>query len=200
MKTPISDLTLGIDTEGYIELDNKPGYANYEPTPYSMLERLFTLYPFTEDSCFADFGCGLGRAVFSAAYFGCPKVYGIEVNPEIYGRLLKNRESFAKATNNGSEIHISNCDARQAVVTPDMNTFFFFNPFYLKHFIPVLNRIEESFRQNRRNIRMFLYLPHDAYGSYLKSFSIFSFSGKVYLENDSQKDGVYTDIYTLDTF
>jgi hypothetical protein len=47
---------------------------------------------------------------------------------------------------------------------------------------------------------MFLYLPHDAYGSYLKSFSIFSFSGKVYLENDSQKDGVYTDIYTLDTF
>ena len=135
-----NDINLGIHTEEFIETSDKVGYLNYEPTLYCMLNELFTKYPPCDSTCFVDIGCGLGRTLFTAAYYGCPKIYGVEINKYIFDKLSNNLSCFIVKNGSQSQIKLLNIDVRNFSITSDMSHFYFFNPFYLKYFIYTINK------------------------------------------------------------
>ncbi|MGL5381779.1 class I SAM-dependent methyltransferase [Clostridium sp.] len=153
------DEKLGIITYGYKKTNNKKSYANYDATPYQVLEYMTTYYPFDKDDYFVDFGCGLGRVICFVALNGCKNVIGIEVNKEIFEQLEKNVEKNKHKGN----IEIINQCAEKALINPRVNKCFFYNPFYLKHFIKVFyNLISQT---SEELIYIFLY---DAAIEYIK--------------------------------
>lgn len=51
------DNLYGIETKGYIYLNNKAGYKNYLPTKYLAIKKLFRYLKVNEKDYFVDFGC-----------------------------------------------------------------------------------------------------------------------------------------------
>jgi 16S rRNA G966 N2-methylase RsmD len=160
---------LFIKSDGYIVLNNKYGYSNYEPTSYIMLKKLFSKYNFDKHDHLIDFGCGLGRVLIFSSYMNCSKVTGIEVNEQMYNMALKNIKNYK----NSSIINIIKIAAENFIIPEDANKFFFFNPFYLRYFIKVTNNILKCLRQNYRDIYIFLYAPSEHYINYLKTNKFF---------------------------
>jgi SAM-dependent methyltransferase len=71
------DRKLHIRTIGR-EDESCPNYAPYEPTPYSVLERLAASGYIRRRDRLLDYGCGKGRvAFFMASVVGC-RVLGID--------------------------------------------------------------------------------------------------------------------------
>ena len=61
----MTDKDLCIETEE-IQTDGKDTYYchRYEPTPYEVLDELFTFYTPEKTDVFVDYGCGMGRLNF----------------------------------------------------------------------------------------------------------------------------------------
>ena len=61
----MDDKTLHIQTD-FIQQDGKDTFYNhrYEPTPYDVLDNLFSVFAPEPDSCLVDYGCGPGRLNF----------------------------------------------------------------------------------------------------------------------------------------
>ena len=61
----MTDKDLCIETEE-IQTDGKDTYYchRYEPTPYEVLDELFTFYTPNKTDVFVDYGCGMGRLNF----------------------------------------------------------------------------------------------------------------------------------------
>lgn len=130
--------------------DNPKGYADYEATPYKVLIKMLEKYPFDKTDCFADFGCGKGRVICFSANNGCNNVIGIEYNKKIFEDLLQNVKKIG-----GESISVINQKAEEWHCVPELNRCFFFNPFYLKHFIKVYYNILHY--SKRKTIHLFLY-------------------------------------------
>lgn len=154
---------LNIETEGYMKINNPIGYAEYDATPYEVLNRMIEEYPFSMEDCFVDFGCGKGRVVCFAADNGCCNVIGIEFNEIIYEILLENISKIQHSNN----IRTFNQKAETWAIDPKLNKCFFYNPFYLKYFIKVYNNIIRY--SQSKNILLFLYDAASEYQKFLNS-------------------------------
>ena len=64
-------------------------------------------------------------------------------------------------------------DAQSFSIDDDYNKFFFFNPFHLKVFIHVINKIVNSLHNNNRKMVLFLYYPTTAALQYLSGIEEF---------------------------
>ena len=159
----MNDKKLCIETEGYLKLNDNIGYAAYEATPYSVLEKLVSCYPFQKEDCFVDFGCGLGRVICFVANSGCNNVIGIEVNTALFKLLRKN----VKSSGLSKRISIYHQKAEKAFIPPEVNKCFFYNPFYLKYFIKVYNNLINY--SNSETILLFLYDAAKEYIAFLES-------------------------------
>ena len=138
-------------TEGYERVNNPHGYAEYDATPYLVLEKMILEYPFVEDDCFVDFGSGKGRVICFAAEHGCHNVIGIEYNEGLYLESLENIRNFALM----DCINVYNQKAETYIEYENVNKCFFYNPFYLKYFIKVYKNIVQY--SKIRNVLFFLY-------------------------------------------
>lgn len=159
----MTDKDLGIITEGYIKLNDKMGYAQYEATPYLVLEKMIEYYPFNEGDCFIDFGCGLGRVLCFVAKFGCANTIGVEVNETIFKKL------YCNVINSGQEgkIKLYNQKAESVSIDSKVNKCFFYNPFYLKYFIKVYYNILRDVKSDI--VRIFLYDAAKEYRVFLNT-------------------------------
>lgn len=144
----------------YEKTDNPIGYADYEATPHDILVKMVTRYPFEENDCFVDFGCGKGRVICFSAENGCKNVIGIEYNKKIFESLQKNIEELYRDT-----IRIFNLKAEDWRCAPETNKCYFYNPFYLKYFIKVLHNILNC--SERQVIYLFLYDAAMGYQTFL---------------------------------
>ena len=142
-----------------MRVNNPIGYAEYDATPYEVLNRMIEEYPFSDQDCFADFGCGKGRVVCFAANNGCCNAVGIEFNKKLYGILLDN----ISKTQCRDNIRTFNQKAETWEIDRNLNKCFFYNPFYLKYFVKVYNNVIRYSRS--KNILFFLY---DAASEYLR--------------------------------
>ena len=74
----------------------KPGSEShsYEPTPYSVLERLIESEYIKAENVVVDYGCGKGRVDFFISYQTKANTIGIEYDERIYNSALENKKSY----------------------------------------------------------------------------------------------------------
>ena len=156
------DKKLKISTVGRLDAHADQYHYPYEPTPYTVLERLAESGYLNKDNILIDYGCGKGRVGFFLHYAAGCKSIGLEYDREIYLQAKKNKNSAAK----GNGILFYHVNAAEFSVE-DADSFYFFNPFSVEILKSVMGRITESYYANPRKMRLFFYYPNDEYLVYL---------------------------------
>ena len=147
------DKRLHIKTIGR-EDESSANCSPYEPTPYSVLERLAASGHITRRTRLMDYGCGKGRAAFFlASVVGC-RVTGVDYSQKLIDIARENR----RTSRLGDRVTLACCRAEQYEIG-DENAFFFFNPFSEKIFESVLRRL----RQTGREVKLICYYPSEAW-------------------------------------
>ena len=169
------DKLLQIQTCGRDERNADAYHHPYEPTPYSVLERLVKSGFLGEDDTVLDYGCGKGRVSFFLSYRTKSRTIGIEYDAHIYKDALKNRSSAISKVKPDFLL----IQAEEYEVPPEVNRCYFFNPFDLVILRKVMARIVESWYETPREIFLFFYYPSDAYISYLMTVDELEFYDEI---------------------
>ncbi len=177
------DAKLHIKTIGRIE-----DYANddiypYEPTSYSVLDRLAKSGLITEADHLLDYGCGKGRTlIYLQEETGC-KASGVELMGDFYQMARSNVESYEKnvcrPAGKKCRIDFTRCEAQKYEIPDSVNRIFFFNPFSVEIFESVMTRVVGSYYEKPREILLFLYYPQDAYVAGLSTMDEVMFSDEI---------------------
>lgn len=134
----------------------------YEPTPYSVLERLAASGFVTKKNVLMDFGSGKGRVDFYLTWqVGC-RCIGVEYDRRIWQAAVANQQKAAA----GSKVSFMNMRAENCPVPEEADRFFFFNPFSVEILQRVLMQVVDAWYEKPRQILLFFYYPSDEYVSY----------------------------------
>lgn len=171
----LMDSKLHIRTTGRDATHSDSHRYPYEPTTYSVLDRIVLSEYLDKTDCVLDYGCGKGRvSIYLHARLGC-KGYGVELVEEFCNIAKQN------AASNRCEDRV--CfdvgRAERYLVPDDVTVCFFFNPFDLGIMRGVMTRILESYDKNPRRIRLFFYYPQDEYVAYLSTIPELDFVDEI---------------------
>lgn len=169
------DKLLQIQTCGRDETKADEYHHPYEPTPYTVLERLVTSGLITQEDAVLDYGCGKGRVGFFLSYRTKAKTIGIEYDDRILDIALENQ----KTTISRVKPDFVLTRAEEYEVPPDVNRCYFFNPFSVEILRKVMARIIESYYANPRELFLFFYYPSDEYISYLMTVDELEFYDEI---------------------
>ncbi len=147
----------------------------YEPTPYSVLQRLANEGLIRKGDTLIDYGCGKGRVDFFLSYQTKCHTIGVEYDERLYEKAMENQAGAASAGRVSFEL----VDAVAFPVPEQVDCAYFFNPFSLEILQKVIARILESYYACPRKIRLFFYYPSDEYISYLMSVDDLMFVDEV---------------------
>ena len=89
------DKLLQIHTTGRDDSNSDQYRYPYEPTPYTVLERLANSGLLCKENTLLDYGCGKGRVDFFLSYQTRCHTIGVEYNERIYEKAIENREQGA---------------------------------------------------------------------------------------------------------
>lgn len=157
------DATLKIRTAGRDETNADQYHHPYEPTPYSVLERLADSGFFGKEDVVLDYGCGKGRVGFFLSHQTKARTIGIEYDERIYQDAVENRKNaLSKAK---ADFVLTR--AEEYAVPAEVNRCYFFNPFSVEILHKVMARILESWYEAPREVFLFFYYPADEYVSFL---------------------------------
>ena len=173
------DASLRIQTVGRDELGADEYHHPYEPTPYSVLERLASSSLISKDDVVLDYGCGKGRVGFFLSYRRSAKTIGIEYDDRIYQGALENQ----KTTISRIKPDFVLTRAEEYEVPRSVNRCYFFNPFSAEILHKVMARIMESRYENPREVFLFFYYPADEYISYLMTVDELEFYDEIECED-----------------
>lgn len=157
------DKLLRIKTSGRDDSKADQYYYPYEPTPYSVLERLANEEYIGKKNLLIDYGCGKGRVDFFLSYQTRCKTIGIEYDDRMFGVAMENRSGAASSGR--TAFYLEN--AEEYEVPAEADRFYFFNPFSVTVLRKVMGRIRESYYEQPREMLLFFYYPSDEYVSYL---------------------------------
>ena len=135
----------------------------YEPTPYSVLERLANAGYMRKGNTLLDYGCGKGRVDFFLSYQTRCASIGIEYDERIYEKAAENH---TLAVSSG-RVTFELANAEYYQVPESVDCAYFFNPFSLELLKRVVGRILDSYYANLREMQLFFYYPTDEYISYM---------------------------------
>ena len=169
------DLSLRIRTCGRDETNADQYHHPYEPTPYSVLDRLAKSGLLGEGDVVLDYGCGKGRVGFFLSYRTKTRTIGIEYDEHIYAGALENRKSTVSRIKPDFIL----AQAEEFQVPAEVNRCYFFNPFSVEILHKVMARICESWYDNPREIFLFFYYPADEYISYLMTVDELEFYDEI---------------------
>ena len=184
------DKLLHIKTTGRDDSRADQYHYPYEPTPYSVLERLANSGYITKKNTLVDYGCGKGRVDFFLAYQTRCKAIGIEYDERIHAGAVENKNTAVSG--NRTEFILGS--AEEYEVPKEADRFYFFNPFSVTLLRKVLNKIEESYYKNPREIILFFYYPSDEYVAYLMTKNAVSFLDEIdcrdLFEGDNKREKI----------
>ena len=169
------DFSLQIKTIGRDESGADAYHHPYEPTPYSVLERLVKSGFFGQDDVVLDYGCGKGRVGFFLSYRTKAKTIGIEYDDRIYHDALENRKSTISRVKPDFVL----TRAEEYEVPETVNRCYFFNPFSVEILRSVCARILESWYAHPREIFLFFYYPSDEFIAYLMTLDELEFYDEI---------------------
>ena len=167
------DASLRIQTCGRDDTNADQYRHPYEPTPYSVLERLADSGLIGKDDVVLDYGCGKGRVGFFLSYRTKAKAIGIEYDERIYEKALDNQKT-AKAK---ADFVLTRAEGYE--VPADVNRCYFFNPFSVEILHKVMARIIESWYEAPREIFLFFYYPADDFLAYLMTVDELEFYDEI---------------------
>ena len=84
------DKLLQIHTTGRDDSNSDQYRYPYEPTPYTVLERLANSGLLCKENTLLDYGCGKGRVYFFLSYQTRCHTIGVEYNERIYEKAIEN--------------------------------------------------------------------------------------------------------------
>ena len=143
----------------------------YEPTPYSVLERLANAGYMRKGNTLLDYGCGKGRVDFFLSYQTRCASIGIEYDERIYEKAAENH---TLAVSSG-RVTFELANAEYYQVPESVDCAYFFNPFSVEILQKVIARILESYYAYPRSMQLFFYYPSDEYIAYLMTVDELSF-------------------------
>ena len=147
----------------------------YEPTPYSVLEQMANSGYIGKKNTLVDYGCGKGRVEFFLSYQTRCKTVGIEYDERIYASAVENQKTAVSG--NRTEFILGK--AEDYVIPGNVDRFYFFNPFSVELLQKVMNKIQDSYFANPREMFLFFYYPSDEYVSYLMTNDYVSFYDEI---------------------
>ena len=169
------DKRLQISTTGRDDSASDEYRYPYEPTPYSVLERLADSGLIRKGDTVLDYGCGKGRVDFFLSHQTGANTVGIEYDERICQSALQNRTSAhpkAKA-----DFVLTRAEAYE--VPAEVNRCYFFNPFSVEILHTVMARILESYYETPRELFLFFYYPSEEYISYLMTVEELDFYDEI---------------------
>lgn len=180
------DKLLHIKTCGRDDTNSDEYRYPYEPTPYSVLDRLAKSGFFNKDDVVLDYGCGKGRVSFFLSYQTKAKTVVIEYDERIYADAMEN----LKTARANAEFAVTR--AEEFDVPSEVNRCYFFNPFSVEILRAVMARIIDSYYTEPREIFLFFYYPSDEYMCYLATVDELEFydeidCGDLFDGNDSRE-------------
>jgi len=146
----------GINTTRINNLKNLPVKGNlenaeiYQGASYYLLESLFGyLQSINANYHILDLGCGKGRVLAVASWYGFKKITGIEFSDELCAIARKNitpvQLRFPEKI-----LNVIHANAADYEIEGDTNVFFFFNPFDETVMLKVVKNILASLKKNPR--------------------------------------------------
>lgn len=184
------DKLLKIKTTGRDDSQSDQYRYPYEPTPYSVLERLANSGWIRKKNVIMDYGTGKGRVCFYLSYQTRCKSIGIEYDERIFSQATENQKSAVS----GARTQFLKTNAESCTVPESVDRCYFFNPFSVEILQKVLARIYESFYENPREILLFFYYPSDEYVSYLMTQDQLLFSDEIdcmdLFEGENQREKI----------
>ena len=163
----LTDAKLHIKTTGRDDSCANTQIMPYEPTSYTVLERLCDSGLISAGNHVIDYGSGKGRvAVYLYDRCGC-KVTGIELVRKFHESAKMNLASYSG--DKETPVEFINIKAQEYEVPDTADTLFFFNPFHFKTLKRVMTHVTDSYERVPRLIRIFIYYPQNAYIAYLSS-------------------------------
>ena len=182
------DKLLQIKTVGRDDVNADAYRYPYEPTPYSVLERLSESGFFGPDDVILDYGCGKGRVGFFLSHRMKAKSIGIEYDERIYQSALENGKSAVSR----AKVSFVSARAEEYEVPEEVDRCYFFNPFSVEILHKVMARILESYYASPREILLFFYYPSDEYMCYLMTVDELEFYDEIdcddlFSENDPRE-------------
>jgi len=135
-----------------IKGDNIEHAELYQGANYYLLEKVFDyLQSIKVTKNIVDYGCGKGRVLAVAAYYGFSKITGVEFAKELCDTARKTimpvQQRFPEKIFN--VIHANAVDHK---IEKDTNVFFFFNPFDEVVMLAVAKNILQSLKENPREV------------------------------------------------
>lgn len=184
------DKQLQIKTAGRDDSNSDQYRYPYEPTPYSVLERLANSGLIRKKDVLLDYGCGKGRVDFFLSYQTKAETIGIEYDERIYNSALENKKSYIS----GRKVEFVLTNAEKFEVPPEVNRCYFFNPFSVEILRKVMARIMESYYDNPREIMLMFYYPSEEYISYLMTVDGLEFYDEIncgdLFERDNERERI----------
>lgn len=169
------DRLLHVHTTGRDDSRSDQYRYPYEPTSYSVLERLVNTGMIRKENTLLDYGCGKGRVDFFLTYQTRCHSIGVEYDDRIYEKAMENKQ-FAVS---GERISFVLVNAEEYKVPEAVDRVYFFNPFSLEIFRKTVARIIDSYYEHPREIQLFFYYPSDEYISYLMTVDEFLFLDEI---------------------
>ena len=197
------DRKLKICTVGRDASAEDLNHLPYEPTPYSVLERLAESGWIERRNLVLDYGCGKGRAgIFLSSRTGCRSI-GIEFSEKLFDEASENGRNYAGRTKSSSgtknvsapedsvKVSFVLGNAEQYEVPEEADRFYFFNPFSVKILQAVIGKIRNSWYASPRDMLLMFYYPSEEYVSYLMTVEELMFTDELDLSdlfpNDSRE-------------
>ena len=109
----------------------------YEPTPYSVLERLANAGYIRKGNTLLDYGCGKGRGDFFLSWQTRCHSVGVEYDERIYEKAMENLTSGAAS----GRVSFVLANAEHFAVPETVDRIYFFNPFSLQILQKAMSRI-----------------------------------------------------------
>ena len=173
------DKLLQIKTTGRDDSNADQYRYPYEPTPYSVLERLANSGLIRKRDVVLDYGCGKGRVEFFLSYQTKATTIGIEYDERIFQSAMENHKSAVSS----QKTTFVMTKAEEYNVPSEVNRYYFFNPFSVEILRKVMARILESYYEEPREILLFFYYPSEEYISYLMTVDELEFYDEITCED-----------------
>lgn len=173
------DKILQIKTDGRDDTKSDHYRFSYEPTPYSVLERLAESELVNEQDSVVDYGCGKGRVGFFLSHKTKAHTVGIDFYDRVYRIAIENKKTAVSRAKADFEL----IKAEEYKVPEEVNRCYFFNPFSVEILRKVMARIIESYYASPREIFLFFYYPSNEYISYLMTVDELDFYDEIECED-----------------
>nr|WP_295307611.1 SAM-dependent methyltransferase [uncultured Blautia sp.] len=157
------DKLLKIKTTGRDDSRSDQYRYPYEPTPYSVLERLANSGYIRKKNVLLDYGCGKGRVDLFMTYQTRCHAIGIEYDDRIFATACENKKSGISGER--TVFLLENAENYQ--VPAEVDRVFFFNPFSIEILRKVIAAVTAFCYEKPREMLLFFYYPQDEYISYL---------------------------------